>query len=347
MPGSSEHGGSAVRLAALVEHPDHVCCRYRLRAFEPLLRSAGWGIDYVTLDKGWSLGPSAWKTIRQADAVVLQRQFLKGWQRFLIRRITPRLLFDFDDAVFLRDSYSPRGLHSGRRLRSFRGIATKANLVVAGNSFLERHSRDAGARQTAIIPTCVDPDRYPLADHVRQDTGVQMVWVGSSSTLQGMNLIGPLLEAIGQRWLGVSLKLICDRFFHLRHLPVIPCVWDAKTEAREIAAADIGISWIPDDDWSRGKCGLKVLQYMAAGLPVVANSVGVHAEMIVPGETGFLADTPEQWQAAIARLGHDRELRLRMGRAGRRRLENHYSVRAGAARWLELLGGFSERKRAA
>ncbi len=336
-----------MRLAALVEHPDHVCCRYRIRAFEPILRSAGCAIDYVSLDRGWSLGAAAWQTLHRADAVVLQRQFLMGWQRFLLRRTARRLIFDLDDAVFLRDSYSPRGLQSNRRQRQFRGIVGKADMVVAGNGFLESRSREAGARQTVVIPTCVDPDQYPLADHARQDAGVQMVWVGSASTLQGMTLIGPLLERIGQRWMGLSLKLICDRFFHLRHMPVIPCVWQAATEAREIAAADIGISWIPDDDWSRGKCGLKVLQYMAAGLPVVANPVGVHREMIVHGETGFLAATPDEWIEAVGRLEHDRDLRRRMGRAGRRRLESLYSVRSGAQRWLELLGGLSERKRAA
>ena len=221
-------------------------------------------------------------------------------------------------------------------------------MVVAGNAFLQSQSLVASARQSVVIPTCVDPDRYPLAEHARQDAGVQMVWVGSSSTLQGMTWIEPLLDRIGQRWLGVSLKLICDRFFHLRHMPVIPCAWNPHSEAREISgAADIGISWIPDDDWSRGKCGLKILQYMAAGLPVVANPVGVHSEMVVHGETGFLAETPEEWIDAVGRLMHDRELRRRMGRAGRRRLETNFSVRAGANRWLELLGRFQEGKQAA
>src|SRR5439155_14922425 len=100
---------------------------------------------------------------------------------------------------------------------------------------------------------------------------------------------------------------------------------------------DVGISWAPDDGWSRGKCGLKVLQYMAAGLPVVANFVGVYAEMVRPGETGFLADTADEWVEAVARLAADAALRRRLGAAGRRRLEADYSVAAGAERWLDLL----------
>lgn len=152
-----------------------------------------------------------------------------------------------------------------------------------------------------------------------------------------MQAIAPLLEDIGRNVPGLNLKLVCDHFLHLHHLPVLPVTWTETSEAEEIARADIGISWIPDDSWSRGKCGLKVLQYMAAGLPVIANPVGVQVEMVRHGETGYLARTPEEWIAAVRRLSDDTELRRRMGRAGRRLVETRYSVAAGAASWLRLL----------
>jgi glycosyltransferase involved in cell wall biosynthesis len=135
----------------------------------------------------------------------------------------------------------------------------------------------------------------------------------------------------------LDLKIICDRFLQLRHLPVLCCPWSAATEAVELASADIGISWLPGDLWSRGKCCLKVLQYMAAGLPVVANPIGVQAHLVRHGETGFLAETPEQWSEAIGRLARDPELRRQMGLAGRHRLEREFSVAVGARRWLDLL----------
>jgi glycosyltransferase involved in cell wall biosynthesis len=104
---------------------------------------------------------------------------------------------------------------------------------------------------------------------------------------------------------------------------------------------------VPDDLWSRGKCGLKVLQYMAAGLPVVANPVGVQADLVRQGETGFLAETPDQWAEAVGRLGSDPALRRRMGRAGRQRVEAEFSVAAGAACWVELLERLEPRRQAA
>ncbi len=159
--------------------------------------------------------------------------------------------------------------------------------------------------------------------------------------MQGLRAIAPLLEQIGQSLPGLRLKLICNRFLELRGLSVLACAWTESGEAVEIARADIGISWIPDDLWSRGKCGLKVLQYMAAGLPVICNPVGVQREMVRHGETGFLAETPAQWIDAVHRLAHDPALRRRMGR-GRRRVEADYSVTAGASRWVTLLDRLKE-----
>jgi glycosyltransferase involved in cell wall biosynthesis len=115
------------------------------------------------------------------------------------------------------------------------------------------------------------------------------------------------------------------------------CPWQEATESAEIAAGDIGVSWIPDDQWSAGKCGLKVLQYMAAGLPVVANPVGLHKTLVRQGETGFLAETPAEWVDAIRRLAADPALRQRLGQAGRELVEASYQVPLGAASWLQVL----------
>jgi glycosyltransferase involved in cell wall biosynthesis len=321
----------------LVDHPDHVCCRYRLAAFRPLLEQAGHTLELRTIPCHWWSRVGFFQRLRGANVIVLRR-LLAGWQRALLRRAVRRLLFDFDDAVFLRDSYAAKGLHDRRRLRRFTGMVRCADAVIAGNAFLaEQAARWTGERSIQVIPTCVDPQRYPLTEPARNQSGVDLVWVGSSSTLRGLQAIAPLLEVIGRRVPGVRLKLLCDRFLTLHDLPVLPVPWTEAREADEIADADIGISWLPDDAWSRGKCGLKVLQYLAAGLPVIANPVGVQVEMVRHGETGLLARMPEQWIEAVQRLAGDAELRRRMGRAGRRLVEERYSVAAGAASWVRVL----------
>lgn len=324
----------------LVEHPEHVCCRYRMAAFRPLLEQAGHTLELVTIPCHWWSRLGLFHRLRGAN-VIVQRKLLAGWQRRILRQAARRLLFDFDDAVFSRDSYAAQGLHDRRRLRRFAGMVRCADAVIAGNAFLaEQAARWKHERSIQVIPTCIDPQRYrsvAYASGSEKGSGLELVWVGSSSTLQGLQAIAPLLEEIGRNAPGIRLKLLCDRFLTLRQLPVMPVLWTEANEAEEIGRADIGISWIPDDAWSRGKCGLKVLQYLAAGLPVIANPVGVQLEMVRHGETGILARTPAQWIEAVRLLAGDAELRQRMGRAGRRLVEERYSVAVGAARWLRLL----------
>ena len=163
------------------------------------------------------------------------------------------------------------------------------------------------------------------------------VWIGSSSTLKGLETQRELFESLGRTIPGLRLKVICNRFPQFDHLPVDAIAWNQETEATELAAADIGIGWVPDDPWSHGKCALKLLQYHAARLPVVANPVGVQGEIVRPGINGYLATTHEDWIRAIRALATDSALRRRLGDAGREQVRKAYSTAVGGAMWVELL----------
>jgi glycosyltransferase involved in cell wall biosynthesis len=352
-----------VQVTALVEGIDHVCCRYRLAAFRSALRQAGHELELCPLPaKPWQW-LQRMRALGSADAVILQRRLLPPWQLALLRRAARFLIFDFDDAIFGRDSYAARGFHSRRRQRRFVATIRSADAVTAGNAFLQAEAaRWRTPQRVYQLPTCVDATRYPLAAHRHSNAGVQsrdlrfamtgptevhLVWIGSGSTLRGLERAQRLFEHVGRQCPGLSLNLVCDRSLSLACLPVRHVPWSAEREPKALAEADIGISWVPDDPWSRGKCGLKILQYMAAGLPVVANPVGVQAELVVPDVTGFLAETPTQWADAIALLANDPILRRRLGAAGRRRVEAEYSLVRGTGRWLDVLAGVPERRRIA
>jgi glycosyltransferase involved in cell wall biosynthesis len=325
-----------MRIVALVASPDHVCARYRIGAFRSHFEHAGHSFAIRPFPRIWWSRWFLGGDLAQADVVIVQRRLLSTWQLALLRSHVRRLVFDFDDAIFLRDSYDPRGLYSRRRIHDFAAMVRVADAVVAGNNFLREQALSWTTRQRVhVIPTCVEPDIYPIAAH-RDQPETRLVWIGSASTLQGLVRIRPLLNQLGERYPGLRLKLICDQTLELRTLPVEFCLWSEKTEAQDLATADIGISWLPDDRWSLGKCGLKVLQYMAAGLPVIANRVGVQTEMVQHGVTGFIADSPTEWLEAVGAL-RDVEVRRRQGVAGRRRVESDYPVERGAALWLEAL----------
>jgi glycosyltransferase involved in cell wall biosynthesis len=327
-----------VHLVALVESEQHVCCRYRLAALRPHLAAAGHTLDFRPLPRGWLSRARLGRDLADADAVIVQRKLLPPWATALLRSRVRRLIYDFDDAVWGRDSYSPKGFDEPKRAARFRGTVRAADLVVAGNDFLAAEARRwTDPSRVIAVPTCVDVGRYTVRERSDSTAGLQLVWVGSSSTLRGLEQFAPTLSAIGRALPGVRLKLICDRFIQIPDLPVDPCPWSGATEPAEIAAADVGIAWVPDDPWSRGKCGLKVLQYQAAGLPVVANPVGVQAAFVRPGGTGFTATTAEEWVGAVRRLAADAELRRRLGSAGRAQVDGHYRVEVAARLWLAAL----------
>jgi glycosyltransferase involved in cell wall biosynthesis len=329
-----------MRIVALVKSLDHVCCRYRLAAFRPYLHEAGYQLALRPWPKRWWSQFWLRRDLGRADILILQRRLPPAWELSLLRHSAPYLLYDFDDAVFARDSYAPKGSNSPSRARGFANVVRAANAVIAGNHFLQEHAALwARPERIHLVPTCLDPSRYPLAGHTARGRDVELVWIGSSSTLQGMSRIRPMLETIGRRWPDRRLKIICDRFLDLQHLQVVRCRWSEASEAADLARADIGISWIPDDLWSQGKCGLKILQYMAAGLPVVANPVGLQASLVRHGETGFLVKTPGEWLEAIDCLAADPALRRRLGQAGRAYIEANFHLTRGAARWLQLLDG--------
>lgn len=331
-----------MRVLALVESAAHVCCRYRLRAFGPGLIATGHTLELIPLGAGLQ----RWRNLDRtadADVVILQRKLLTRWELARLRRRTKKLIFDFDDAVFLRDSHHRKGPKSRKLSRRFRATASCADILVVGNDWLAEHARQAGARQVALIPTCVDPARYIRAKHDRRDDALTLVWLGSSSTLHGLERARPLLEHLGRSLPGLTLRLVCDRFLRFEQLKVECWPWSQQSEAEALASADVGLSYLPDDDWSRGKCGLKVLQYLAAWLPVVGNDVGVTRTLIQ--DAGFVANSAEEWTQALRRL-HDRDVRQNFGAVGRRRVCERYSVRTGLQQWLSLLDPAVELRRA-
>jgi hypothetical protein len=319
-----------MKALALIESPQHVCYRYRLEAFAWALAERGVFLEAAPLAKPIVPRMAQLVAAGKADVVILQRKLLPLWQLGLLRRCAKRLLFDLDDAVFQRDSFSRKGSRSRMRLHRYRATVHAADAVIAGNDYLRQHAAaHTHPEQVHVVPTCVEPRWYLPASHERTDSHVRLVWIGQQTTLPSLVCARGHFDAVVRRLPTIELRVICDAAPDLGALRVTARPWSAATEAAELSDADVGISWLPDDSWSLGKCGLKVLQYMAAGLPVVANPVGMNRRLVVHGETGFLASTAEQWAAAVACLAENPRLRQQMGAAGRRFVEQHYSV----ARW--------------
>lgn len=310
-------------VVALVPDRDHVCTRYRIAQFRDDLARVGLRLTLEPLARGAAARFRQLSRPMRGKVVFLQRKLLPMWQILLLRKSADVLVYDFDDAVFLRDSFHPRGGFSLTRTMRFQATVSLADFVLAGNEFL---ADEAGKRTASskihVIPTCVDPRRYKVADHT-DHRPTRLVWIGSSSTLPTLEKARDVLEAIGSSIPNTILRVICDKFPKFNNLKVECAPWSSATEMDDLTQSDIGISWLPNDVWSRGKCGLKLLQYMASGLPVLASPVGVHRD-IVDSDQGFLCVTPQDWVRRTRELVEDHRLREAMGRNGRGRLERKF-----------------------
>lgn len=328
------------RLLAVTEDADFLCYRYRFAAFAPELAAAGWRLEPWPRRRGLSDFAAMVLAIRAADAVVVQRRLFSAAKAWLIRRAAAVLVFDFDDAIYCRDSNASRPAADPVRGARFRRLVRLADVCLAGSEQLRRAAEACGGRSPAqLLPTCVDPTRYRLAAHARPAGEIELVWLGSQTTAPSLGDARHCLAAAATAAPGLRLHVICDAAARDCGVPARHSAWSAATEADDLACADVGIAWLPDHPWSAGKCGLKVLQYMAAGLPVVANSIGIHRHLIDHGRTGFLADTPAEWRQVIAVLAAEPALRRAMGHAARQRVERFWSLRAWAPRLVEILDG--------
>jgi glycosyltransferase involved in cell wall biosynthesis len=330
-----------MKVLGLIQAENEVCSRYRIEAFRPFLADLNIDLEIIGLRRGILSRLGDLRKAKNADLVILQRKLLPSWEISLLRNWAKRLVFDIDDAVYQRDSNSRKGPTSWARLARFRATAQDSDAVFVGNDFLRLvTSKWIPPERVVLMPTCIDLAKYQPARHFRQNLDARLVWIGQATTLETLGKAGGLLGAIAHRLPNLEFRQICNRSSYFAALNVVFRPWSSETETAELVEGDIGIAYMPDDTWSMGKCGLKVLQYMAAGLPVVANPVGVHREMIVHGETGFLAETPGEWAEAVFQLANNPDLRARFGAAGRRLVESRYSTTAWGSHFAAILHDF-------
>ena len=277
---------------------------------------------------------------RQFDLLWIEKEtlpWLPVWlEKTLLSGAVPYVL-DYDDAVFhYYDQHrNPvvRALLAGKHP----ALIQRAALVVAGNAYLAEFARAAGARQVELVPTVINLRRHPLAaiNLAKMDGPPCVGWIGQRATAAFLTPYAPLFERLSADGLARFAAIGIDA--QSLGLPMESIVWNEKTEAASISSFDIGIMPLVDEHFERGKCGYKLIQYMACGLPVVASPVGVNRQIVEHGVNGFLAETPGQWEDALRTLASDAGLRQRMGQAGRRKVERQYCLQFTAPRLTDLL----------
>jgi glycosyltransferase involved in cell wall biosynthesis len=264
------------------------------------------------------------------DLVLIEQQLFPYLPWALERRLWPSrtpVLLEFDDAIWLTPGHAEK----------LAAECARADMVLVGNAYL-REWAARHARRTALIPTTIDMARYPdVPPPPAAGRPLRVGWIGLRYNLRYLALLERPLQRLATSGQAVELRVISSAAPAHAIGPGVSIVhrpWSEAGEIAELQACDVGVMPLPDDAWARGKCGLKLLQFMAAGRPVIASPVGVNATIVQNGENGLLAADEEGWFAALRSLT-DPDLRRRMGAAGRSAVARDYSVSGWASHLAE------------
>lgn len=274
---------------------------------------------------------------RQFDIVWIEKELMpylpEPAERLLLSGAS--YVLDFDDAIHhnydLNRSALVRHVYStkiGRLMKHSAG-------VVAGNSYLAAYARKSGANRIIEIPTVVDIKRYAPRSKIRSAVP-EIVWIGSPTTAQYLIRLKPVIEELARRY-SFRLHVIGARNLPFSDSLVRYSDWSEENEAALIAESDIGVMPLEDDPWTKGKCGYKLIQYMAVSLPVVASAIGANIDIVKPGGNGFLASTDSEWIRHLECLLLKPELRVSLGKVGRKDVEDTFNLACQAIRLNKFL----------
>lgn len=334
--------------------------RYRLEQWEPLLRERGVEITWAPFEdeelhsivyKPGRMGKKLQlvtrnlarrlSTINRAQkydlVYILREAALLGppiFERLLAQQRVP-FVFDFDDAIFVSYRSPSNGYLSYLKFASkTKTICRLASHVMVGNPYLAEYAGAVNDHVT-VIPTTIDTEKYRVPPPKTTDGPITIGWTGSFSTVQHLDTLRGALKKLAETE-RFRLRVIGTPTYELPSVDVEAMQWRAATELEDLHAIDVGVMPLPDDNWSKGKCGLKALQFMALGIPTICSPVGVNTDIIQDNENGFLAMSESEWVDKLTRLLKSAELRRRLGDAGRATVEQRYSAAIQAPRVYEI-----------
>jgi glycosyltransferase involved in cell wall biosynthesis len=331
-----------LRALFIIPNREAPSSKYRVLQYIPFLERAGIVPSVMEVTRGICKRISDLSALKHFNVVFIQKKLFSLLDLVYLRSKSQRIVFDFDDAIIYRDSRRGAGI-SKTRLGRFRRTVKGCELVIAGNTYLREIAMEYNPR-VLTIPTPIDMNRYTERKPAPSKT-IRIGWIGSAVTLFYLEELYHVLRELCRERKEVRVKVVSDEFPDWHDVPLERKPWVREEEIQDLHSFDIGIMPLTDDPWARGKCGFKLLQYMAVGSPVVCSPVGVNAELVRDGMNGLFARNPEEWARCLRLLIEDPEQGLSLGRAGRKTVIERYSLHLWAKRLvsaLKELVGFQE-----
>ena len=323
-----------MKILFLVQGLDVAASRYRVLQYLPYLKEHGIQASVQRFPKGFFAKLKVFKSANQYDILFIQRKrFSVFWLKY-IRKNARNIVYDFDDSVMHRSSKHLRH-ESKTRVKMFKNMVNASDHVIAGNEYLQQNTIPY-TQNVTIIPSPIDISLYPQKTYSEKSDNITLGWVGAHGSIHYLKKMKPIFETLGKKNYKLRLKIVCDTFFDCENMAVDKKQWSEKDEVADIQSFDIGLMPLMDDPWSHGKCGLKILQCLATGVPVVCSPAGINKEIVEDGVHGFWANSQEEWIEKLEIMINDHDLRRKMGMAGRERVIEHYSLKENAPRMLKI-----------
>jgi len=351
---------AAIRAVAFVPYPLGTAPsqRFRLEQWQPRLLERGITLEFrvfappslvrqlrqtgQTLRKAASLAKTLFAQYRQLpvqssfDLAIVHRSMSLVGPALLERRLSAifPFVYDFDDAIHLANTSDVNRAFGWLKFpEKTAQICGLARAVTVGNNYLagfaRRHNRDV-----TIVPSSVDTTVYTPGPPRPPRSKPVVGWMGSSTSQALVEPFAPLLAQLSSA--GLTIRLVSDRRPNFS-FPFEWKAWSAETEVDELRDFDLGIMPLPDTEWAKGKCAMKILQYMGVGIPSIGSALGGNLEVIRDGENGLLATSNDDWMAKIKRIAREPDLAQRLGAAGRETVVSHYSSDVCADRFAEVV----------
>lgn len=246
------------------------------------------------------------------------------------------IIYDLDDAIYIKE-VSPANwlayfLKSSSKIPK---IITMSNYIVVCNEYLETYARRFNQR-IKMIPTSVDTNKFTVKDYNMRNEVMVIGWIGSHTTAHYLMLLTEVFKRLSKRHKFVLKIIGADKKNYFPGIDVIYSDWSLEKDVYEFQSLDIGIYPLPDNEWVKGKTGFKTVQYMSVGVPCIVSRVGRNMTIVEDGVNGFLASLEDEWVEKLSLLIENPELRKRMGMAGRKTVEERYSVKANASKYLQI-----------
>lgn len=276
--------------------------------------------------------------VNQFDLIIVEKEifpWLPSWTEQILTAFNIKYIVDFDDAIFHNYDLNNNFIIKTFLKNKIKRVIANSSCVIAGNQYIYNYAIESKAKKIHLIPTVIDFHKYKNISK-KSNKIFTIGWIGSPSTVKYLDIVKPVLVKL-LKFINFELVVVGATPNNFLNIPVKILKWTEDSEVINISQFDVGIMPLPDEPWEQGKCGYKLIQYIACGVPVICSPIGVNIEIVETGKNGFLANNEDEWLNAFLSLHNFPLLSLEYGNYGKNKVIEKYSLQSSEQPFVEIV----------